>query len=294
MTSRRRRFERMVVGLPQGIGNQPAVEAAADLAEFLHLELLTTFVADATLCALAELPVRELRTLDQGWQAIDVAEITRDIDRATAGARRRFAESVKSLTIKTSFDVITGAQVMATLIRADDIVAIIEPTHPGEMITRQFIGLLDAAFATATAILVVPRRLARTSGPIMAVASGPEDTSIRVALEIAAALRERLIVLARPGVRLPPEILTDAEQLGVRVDEIAAGGTAANAPAPAPAPLSSRSKERLRVVTRSRRPDDAHRLFATLHGVPLLVIEPERAEPAAEQENQQDRSPDER
>ncbi|MGD0025915.1 MAG: hypothetical protein ABSC37_15075, partial [Xanthobacteraceae bacterium] len=109
-----RRFERMVVGLPQGMGNQPAVEAAAGLAEFLHIELLATFVADATLCALAELPGRELRSLDQGWQAIDVAQITRDIDHATAGARRRFAESVKSRTIKTSFDVIAGAQVMAS------------------------------------------------------------------------------------------------------------------------------------------------------------------------------------
>jgi len=285
MSSRRRRFERMVVGLPQGMGNQPAVEAAADLAEFLHIELLATFVADATLCALAELPVRELRTLDQGWQAIDVAQITRDIDHATAGARRRFAESVKSRTIKTSFDVISGAQVMASLIRADDIVAIIEPTHPGERITRQFTGLLDAVFETAAAILVVPRRIARTSGPIMAVASGAEDASIRVALEIAAALNERLIVLTWPGALLSPEILADAEQLGVQVEQIAAGGAAANAPAPAP--LSSRSKERLRVVTRSRRSDDAHRLFSTLHGVPLLVIEPEQAELAVEQEKQE-------
>ena len=169
---------------------------------------------------------------------------------------------------------------MASLIRADDIVAIIEPTHPGERITRQFIGLLDAAFATAAAILVVPRRIVRTSGPIMAVAGGAEDASIRVALEIAAALNERLIVVTRPGAPLSPEILADAEQLGVRVEHIAASGAAADASSLAPS--SARSKERLRVITRSRLTNDAHRLFSTLHGVPLLVIEPQRAEPAVE------------
>ena len=43
---------------------------------------------------------------------------------------------------------------MSSLIRAGDIVAIIEPSHPGERITRQLIGPLNAAFDTAAAILV--------------------------------------------------------------------------------------------------------------------------------------------
>ncbi len=264
-------FKRMVVGLPQSMANQQAVDAAVDLAEFLHIELLVTFVADSSLHALAGFStVRELRILDQGWQAIDLAQIKRDIDHAAGVARRRFAEAVRSRTIKTSVNVVTGAEVTASLIRADDIVAIIEPTHPGERITRQFTDLLDAALETAGAILVVPQRIARTAGPVMAVATGPEDTSIHVALEIAAAFKEQLIIVTRLGALVSAEILSDAKQLGVHVEQIAANGLVADAFALAP--FLFRAKERLRVVTRSRVPDDAPRLFSTLQGVPLLVV----------------------
>ena len=146
MKGRRTAFRRMVVGLPQSIASNAAVAAAADLAEFLQIELYATFVADPTLLALAELPsVRELRTLGQGWQSIDLAQIMRDIDHAAIAARRGFTESVKSRAIKTSFAVVTDTEAIAALIHADDIVAIIEPRHPAETITRQFTGLVDAA-----------------------------------------------------------------------------------------------------------------------------------------------------
>ncbi len=281
MNGARLGFKRMVLGLPQGLANQAAVDAAADLAEFLQIELLATFVADSTLRTLAGLSAaRELRALDQGWQAIDVAQITRDIDRATSLARRRFAESVRSRAIKTSFDVITGAEVMASLIRADDIVAIIEPTHPGERITWQFTGLLEAAFAMAGAVLVVPRRIARTTGPIVTVAADSEDPGIRAALEIAAALNERVVVVTAAGTRLPIKILADAERLGVQVEHIAGSGLPADASSLAPA--SARLQERLRVLTRGVLTDDFPRLFSSLQGIPLLVIEPGRAEAAAE------------
>lgn len=271
--SSRPRFKRMVVGLPQGMGNRSAVEAAADLAEFLKLELLAAFITDAALLELAEFPaIRELRLLDQQWQPLDVARIARDLEDAANLARRRFDESVGSRTIKTGFDVLAGADLMASLIDAGDIVTIIEPSHPGESITRQFTALLDAAFETASAILVVPRRIARTSGPIMAVAGGHDDASIRVALEIAAALKERLIVVAPAGMPLPPEVVADAERFGVAVEQLAGNGAHARSPLPP----SSRSGERLRVITR-RLLGDASQLFSRLQGVPLLVIESQQA-----------------
>ena len=280
-------FKRMVVGLPQGLANPAAVDAAADLAEFLHIELLATFIADATLPALAELSgVRELRTLDQGWQPIDRAQITRDIDHAISVARRRFAESVRSRAMTTSFDVLTGAEAIASLIRADDIVAVIEPAHPGERITRQFTGLLEAAFEMAGAVLVVPRRIARTIGPIVTVAYELEDAGIRVALRIAAAFKERLIVVTAAGMRPPLKVLADAEQLGVQIEHIAGSGPLADASSLAG---SARFRERLRVLSRSVLTDDAARLFSSLQGIPLLVIEPVRAAAAtSEQETEND------
>jgi hypothetical protein len=275
MSASRIGFKRMVVGLPQSMANSTAMKAAADLAEFLHIDFLGTFVADPSFRALAGLSsVREWRDLDQGWQAIDTAQIERDIEYAISLARRNFAESVGSRRLKTSFDVITEPRAMSSLIRAGDIVAIIEPTHPGERITRQFIGLLNATFDTAAAILVVPKRIVRLTGSIMAMAAGPEDESIRVALDIATAVKERLIVVTPGGAALSPEILADAERSGVPVERIVASGPAAYTLALTKS--SSLSKERLRVAARNQLPGDASRVFSTLHGVPLLLIEPDR------------------
>jgi len=276
----------MVVSLPQGPVKRATVDAAVDLAEFLGIELLATFVADSTLPTLAGLSgARELRTLGQGWQPIDRAEITRDIDRAISIARQRFAESVRSRAIKTSFDVLTGAEAIASLIRFDDIVAVLEPVHPGETITRQFTGLLEAAFEMAGAVLVVPRRIARTTGPIVTVAVDLDDPSIRAALKIAAALKERLIIVTATGSRAPIEVLAEAERLGVHLEHIAVGGPSADASLAASAPL----RERLRVLTRSVLTDDSARLFLSLQGIPLLVVEPRRARsPAVEQKSGED------
>lgn len=277
-------FKRMVVGLPQGLANQAAVAAAADLAEFLNIELLATFIADATLPALAELAgARELRALEQEWQAIDPTQIARDIDRAVDVARRHFAESVRTRAIKTSFDVLTGAEAIASLIRANDIVAVIEPAHPGERITRQFTLLLEAAFETAGAVFVVPRRIVRTSGPIVTVAADFDDPGVGVALEIAAAFKERLIIVTAAGTRLPPKIFADAERLGVQIEHVTGSGLLVDALSTTLA--TARLRERLRVLTRSVLGDDAARLFSSLQGIPLLVIEPGRAQAAVAEGN---------
>jgi hypothetical protein len=275
-------FKRMVVGLPQSVANHGAVDAVAEFAELLRIELVAAYVADPTLAALAEWSgARELRVLDQEWRAINVEQITREVEHAASLARGRFAESVKSRTIKTSFDIVAGAEVAASLIQAGDIVAIIEPSHPGERITRQFTHVLDAAFATAAAVLVMPRKLARTSGPVLVFAAAGDVPSIRAGLEVAAALKERLIVVMPPDAPFPADILADADQLGIAVERYAGDGrTTLTALAAFTAPI----RERLRVVTGGRLMDDASRLFSSLSGVPLLVVGGGRAEPADEQD----------
>ena len=280
MNGARMGWKRMVVGLPQTPAEQAAVDVAAHLAEFLQIELLATFIADATLHTLAELSgARELRTLGQGWHAIDAAQIERDIARAASLARERFAETVGTRAVKASFDVIADAGLIASHIRADDIVAVIEPAHPGERITQQFTELLAAAFGMAGAVLVVPRRIARTAGPVVALATDAEDPSIGAALQIAAALKERLIVVRAADIELPVEALADAERFGVTVEQIAGSGLAADAWSQLPA---LHLQERLRVLSGSALTDDVGALFASLRGIPLLVVDHGR--PAGEQE----------
>ena len=268
MTDARPAWKRMVVGLPQGLADPAAVEAAATLAELLQIELLATFVADATLQTLGELSgVRELRLLEAGWQAIDAGQIERDLLQAAEIARRRFAEAVGTRAVQARFDVIADTETMTSLLRADDVVAIIEPAHPAERITRQFVGLLEAAFALAGAVLVVPRRIARTAGPIVALATSEQDPAIAVAIEIAAALKERLIIVTASK-ELPPELLAAAERRGVAVRHIVPDHSGADIWSLLPA---LRPQERLRVVSTDALPGGAA-LFSSLQGTPLLAV----------------------
>jgi hypothetical protein len=269
-------FRRVVVGLPQGAPSRASVDAAAELAELLNIELLATFMADASLPVLAGLSgARELLAFDRGWQAIDEIRLARDIDRAVNIARRRFAELVRSRNVKTGFDVLSDARAIASLIRADDIVAVIEPSHPGERISWQFTGLLEAALTIAGAVLAVPTRIARSTGPIMTVATADDDRGVRAALEIAVALHERLIIATPPGTPAPDAALAEAERRGVTAQQLVL-----------PASLADFSslhalaglQERLRVLSRAALGDGPARLFSSLHGVPLLVVE---SKPAA-------------
>lgn len=274
-------FKRMVIGLPQGMGNRLAVRSAAELAAFLQIELSGAFIADAALVEFAGFPgTRELRILERQWGPLDAAMMSRELEQAAELARRRFVECLAGAAATARFEVLSGANLAASLVRDGDIIAIIEPSHPGEAITRQFTALLDAAFATTSAILAVPACLVRTGGPVMAVAGAPEDASIRVGLQIAAALKERLIVAVPPGVELSAGLVADAAQLGIAVERVVANSPGADVPSLLRS--LSQSAERLRVITRhglERMPE----LFSLLHGVPLLAVEsePKAAESSA-------------
>ena len=162
------------------------------------------------------------------------------------------------------------------LIRADDLVVIIDPAHPGERITRQFNCLLEAAVRTAAAVLVLPVQAGRTAGPVVVFATGSRDPSLRIGLQVASALRERLIVELAEDLPLSSDILLDAHRLGVPVEQLPAMPLTPHALARA---LSSgHSNERLRVVTHSRTLEEIARLFWTAREIPLMIIHPDGAE----------------
>lgn len=262
----------MVVGLPHGLTHRAGIEAAAELAEWLEIELLATFVADSALPALAAMPgLRELRTLEQEWQSIDAERMSRDIEQAVALARRHFAESVSSRAIKTGFDVLTSAEAIGSIIRPDDILVIIEPAHPAERIARQFTELLDVAFSIAGAALFIPKRITQTAGPIVTEVSGPEDPGIRVALQVAAASGERLIVVGPSETGRPIELPAELKQRGVEIEYVAGALPWGDKSLPG---RPGRLRPRLRIAFRGTISGDAHSLFSSLQGTPLLLIKP--------------------
>lgn len=136
--------------------------------------------------------------------------------------------------------------------------------------------LLDAAVRTAAAVLVLPAHVGRTAGPVVAFATGSQDPSLRIGLQVASALQERLIVEVAEGLPLSSDMLLDAQRLGVRVEQL---------PAMPPTPHASamavsfdRLNERMRVVTHSRTPDEIARLLWMARGIPLMIIHTEGVE----------------
>lgn len=266
-------FRRMVLGLPHSAADYSAVHTAVDLAELLQVDLLAAFIADATLLGLTGIPaVRELQPLKRGWHPIDLEQLTQDLERAAEDARRRFTETIRSRTIEARFDVLQGSDAIAALVQADDIVTIIEPKHPVERITQQFTTFVDAAFKADAAVLVLPSRLVRATGPIVAVVVAHDDPSISAALAIAAIVKERLIVVNVAGKPPPSPAAADTERLGVPIQHVAVSGVATDASKLAS--LLPPLRERLLVVSRGALSGDVARLLASLRGVPLLMIEP--------------------
>lgn len=267
----------MVLGLPLGAADHAVINITADFAELFGVDLLATFFEEVSLLELAAIPcIRELRPLGGGWQPIDAITLSKELERAAASARARFIQTMSRRTIQTNFEIARGApaDVISTMAQADDIVVLIEPRNPVERVTQQFARLIDAAFRTAAAVMMVPARVVRTAGPIAVYAPTPEDSSVRAGIAIAAAARERLIVVhGKRGSSLPREIGNLAAAAGVKIEELTANVFPAD-----PITLSrtlEHLKERLVVMTRGALSDTAIAEISGSLKIPMLIVEPD-------------------
>jgi hypothetical protein len=259
--------------LPHSATDYASVAFAAQLAELLGLDIVGLFVEDENLTDLAALPcVRELRSLGGGWHPIDAAQLVQGRGQAAADARRRFDEAAKALRVGARFNLAKGtmADVINSQSTVNDIIAIIEPKNPAERVTHQYRQLMDVAFNAPSATLLVPSRISRQAGPIIAIATSGEDPSIHAALGIATSIKERLIVLAPPEAdKIAMARLAGTGAVSIDWRPLPRG----TAGAPELVAVLSRTNERLVVL--SRGPADGRILsqLASGRGVPVLVTE---------------------
>jgi hypothetical protein len=269
--AQRLEFRRIVLGLSY---NRPdhGMHLAAEMARLLQLDLFGLFVEEESLRGLAALPfAREFRPPGGGWRPLDVDQLSRDLEIAAKHAERAFAEAAKTLQTTCHFEIVRGSMVetIASMSRANDIVLIAEPMNAAERATPQFLALLDAAFRSAAAVLLVPRQIARQTGAIVAIATDSDDPSIQAASTIAAAARENLIVIE-----------TSAGKNRITESDLPAGAKIIRAPTvqggqvngPTIASVLHHVRERLVVMTRD---DNSVPLdIASLRHVPVLIVEP--------------------
>jgi hypothetical protein len=241
----------------------------------LHLDLLGLFLEDTSLRDLASIPFsREFRSLGGGWHTIDLDRLSHDFELAARSIERKFVSAAKRVLTRYQFEVARGpmAETFTSFSRIDDIVMIVEPQSPAERVTQQFSWLLKAAFQSAAAVMLVPSSIARTKGPVIAVATSPDDTSIDAAAAIASAAKEKLVIIEVDGRDIDDtRVRKLAASTDLTVRRVAAARLGLADPA-ACAHAFRQLQERLIVVTRGAFADQTVSAIAAARQIPVLVV----------------------
>jgi len=276
MTKQPRSFKRLVLGLQPGAHDR-TMKLAVELADLLHLDLLGLLLEDTSLRDLANIPFsREFRLLGGGWHALDLDRLARDFELAARDIERKFTEATRRLSTVCQFEIVRQSltDTFASVSRSGDIVMIVEPEGPAERASQQFTWLLEAAFRSAAAVMLVPPRITRTRGPVVAIARSVDDPSIHAAAIIALAAEEELVVLHADGQSVDdPRWRQLAAETGRTVQRITAADIGGADPA-AYARDFRQIQERLIVLTRGTFKDAIASALAAARQVPVLVIEP--------------------
>lgn len=258
------------------------MRTAAEFAKLLNVELLGLFLEDMRLQELAAIPfLREFKLLGGGWRPIDAGQLARDIELAARNAQRLFANAASDFSMKWRFEVIRGlsSETIGSIFRTGDILMAVQPANPAEHATWQFSWLIDAAFRSAAAVLIVPPRPGTANGSIVAVAAAPGDPSIQTAAAIASAAKEELVaVKAYTGDAGDAAIRELAAKLNLKAMSIAAGKSVLSNPAW----LSSLLRHlngRLLVLTGSAATYEALMEASFSGRIPMLVLGARDASP---------------
>jgi len=273
MTSAPLGFKRMVLGLHQGAPRR-ATALAVEFAQLFDIELLGLFIEDAGLRHLAGMPfAREISSLGGAWRRIEPARATRELDLAAGDAERQFIEAARALE-RRQFEIVRAraAEALAAILRSGDIMAIGAPAAAAERAAEPFASLLEAAFRSSAAVMLAPARRARSAGPVVAIASGPDDPSIAAAAAIAEAAGEEVVVVdLRPGAAEEWLAARRAAEPGAATRRGAAPKLAF-ADETLPQALQS-VKERLVVVSRGAVGDRIALTIVATRGVPALSVD---------------------
>jgi hypothetical protein len=145
-------FKRMILPLPHSREDYAAVGTIAELAGLLSVDLVGIYVEDSSIRGLAELPhAREFR--GGRWEPLSAEQLAQDVAFAAREAERLFLEYAGRYGPAPSFSLAVANPREAG---AEDIIVVIEPVNAIERATYQFHEWLEAAFRSASSILLVP------------------------------------------------------------------------------------------------------------------------------------------
>jgi hypothetical protein len=273
MTAPAHGFKRLVLALQPGAGSAD-LRFPAEMARQLDLELLALVLDDLGLAEAARLPfTREFRGPASGWQPLDPGQIASDIQAAIENLRRSIEKAARELEGNARFEVLKGplTETIRAVSRAGDILLLAEPVSPAQRASVQFNWLAEAVLGSSAAVLLVPARLARQKGPVVAIAAAEDDRSIQVAAEISASCGEKLVIIEEDQHEQPLAARAGDEHLGVERISVPHGALAN----PTLLHYAFRNlQERLIVIDRGTFDESVASTVASSRRVPVLLIKP--------------------
>lgn len=196
MTASKFSFKRAVLGVFHSI-EPPAVRAAGELAERLDLQVVGLFALDQAIQTLAGYSkAREFLPSKREWRFLDPEIVAREQMLAAEAAKRAFTRLVQSLRVPSSFEIVTAAaeQIFESA-EASDILVLPLPRRASAAALYSLTIFVESAVRSAASVLFVPRTAQVRKGPIVVIARSPDDPSIAVAIRVAAAAQEKVILL---------------------------------------------------------------------------------------------------
>jgi len=268
-------YKRLILALPPGASSVD-LRVAAEFARLLQLEMVAIMLDDFGLADPGRLPfTREFRGPLSGWQPIDAERIRRDLETAAQNLQRSIEAATRDLETNARFEVVRGSlgETLRAMADGGDILVLAEPSNPAERASAQFNWLTEAVLGSQTAVLLVPARIARTGGPVVAIAAAADDPSIHAAADIAIACTDELVIIDADHIEHGSAVRDLGGDERLRVTRMAA----ARGNFPDPALLSHAFRhlqERLVVMTRGSFDDSVASTIASARHVPVLLIAP--------------------
>ncbi len=194
------RTARLVVGICADPPSRPVIELAAELAALFGASFSAMMIDDGSPDILGSLPfAREYVAYRAQWRDIGNDDVESRREQAYRRARDLFSQIANAKGLQAEFEVLSGRSQdeLSAAIAQYDIVALAAPALAGGWMMLPFSAFGEAVLQSPAAVLILPPRILRRTGPIALLASTGDRAAIEFAVRLARESGENFVFFCR-------------------------------------------------------------------------------------------------
>lgn len=189
-------FRRLILEVGHSATDAATMRTAAEFARLLGVDLHGLFIEDESLLALAELPfAREIRLPSHQWHPVDPTRLEADMRHAAGAARRRLDEVVRDTGVPNAFEIMRGDPAVCIVACAEATDIVVAETSAAAVRAHGLGRVQEAAHGSPASVLVLPPGPVPRHGAVVVAPADPADASLDIAVRIARAADEDLLIL---------------------------------------------------------------------------------------------------